>query len=185
MIGWLTKVTAGAPRFAPGWEYLAMIYADQAGPAVEIGSKPAADVVARARHAIGMARQLDPNSARALFAEAELAEPDDYRVLSLLDQAIGIDPNVVEAHKTRAAILQNVGRMDAGVRKPEMRWRSIRYRRKATCVLPAHSCTQGRFHKPEQNLNARRERGRTAPTSCSRILVSTCATVIRSSPPRK
>ena len=86
------RVTKLAPKFAPGWGYLALTRSWIASGLR--GSSPAAYGAALkdARDAISVARKLDPNSAITYDAEFHLMGNDPIPALKILDKGASIDP---------------------------------------------------------------------------------------------
>ena len=107
------RVTKLVPDFAPAWDYLAL---SRSWIAQELPdnspARPAA--VKSAREAIGIARRLNPNSAKSYDAEFHLAG-DPFRGLLILQQAAKVDPDDGRIQMHLSDVLQSVGRMSDSV----------------------------------------------------------------------
>jgi tetratricopeptide (TPR) repeat protein len=114
LINLLTKVVRNAPRFAPAWGRLAIIYANAADDARNASDPIPPDALNRARAAIAQTRKLDPHSGKALLAEAILVG-NLIKALPILDRAAEVEPQTYQIRTHRSWALQAVGRNHAAV----------------------------------------------------------------------
>jgi tetratricopeptide (TPR) repeat protein len=110
----LAKVVQRAPRFAPAWGRLAIIYANAADNARNANDPIPPDALDRARAAIAQTRKLDPHSGKALLAQAILIH-DPVKALPIFDRAVAAEPRTYQIRSLRSILLQSVGRNSAGV----------------------------------------------------------------------
>src|SRR5207253_3322677 len=95
-----------APRFAPAWARLAIIYANEADDA-RIASDPIPPAaLARARAAIAQTRKLDPRSGKALLAEGILLG-NLIKALPIFDRAAEAEPQTYQIRTLRSYSLQS------------------------------------------------------------------------------
>jgi tetratricopeptide (TPR) repeat protein len=114
LIDLFAKVVRNAPRFAPAWGRLAILYADTADDA-RIAQDPATPrLIDEARAAITQTRKIDPRSGKALLAEAILVG-DPVKALPILDRAVEAEPQTYQIRSRRSISLQSVGRNHAAV----------------------------------------------------------------------
>jgi hypothetical protein len=109
------RVTKLAPRFGPGWDYLAL---SRSWIAQSLqGSSPAAYAAAlqSTRNAIAVARKLNPNSAMTYDAEFHLISNDTFRALKVLEQGARIDPDDGRIQMHLSEEFMSVGRMSDSV----------------------------------------------------------------------
>jgi tetratricopeptide (TPR) repeat protein len=110
-----SQIVAQEPRFAPGWQNLALVRTDLVIE-TQLGGGIAPPALRNsAVQALARARQLTPNSGKILLAEAGLVDPDWQRQLPLLDRAIALEPNEATYYAIRSSALQHVGRMQDAV----------------------------------------------------------------------
>jgi tetratricopeptide (TPR) repeat protein len=108
------RVTKLNPDFAPAWDDLALSRSWIAQELPENSpARPAA--VQSAREAIGIARKLNPNSAKSYDAEFHLIAGDPFRGLEILQQAAKVDPDDGRIQMHLSDVLQSVGRMSDSV----------------------------------------------------------------------
>jgi tetratricopeptide (TPR) repeat protein len=110
----LAKVVHSAPRFAPAWGRLAIIYATAADDERNASDPIPPDALDRARAAIFQTRQLDPHSGKALLAEGILVG-DPIKALPIFDRAVEAEPQTYQIRTVRSNSLQSVGRSQAAV----------------------------------------------------------------------
>jgi tetratricopeptide (TPR) repeat protein len=108
------KVVRSAPRFAPAWGMLAILHANAADDARRAHDPTLARSIAEARAAIAQTRSLNPQSGKALLAEAILIG-DPIKALPILDRAVEAEPQAYQIRVHRSLALQSVGRNHAAV----------------------------------------------------------------------
>jgi len=114
LINLFTKVVQRAPRFAPAWGRLAIIYANAADDARNANDPIPPDALDRARAAIAQTRKLDPHSGKALLAEGILVG-NLIKALPIFDRAVEAEPRTYQIRSLRSYSLQAVGRNRAAV----------------------------------------------------------------------
>lgn len=108
------RVTKLAPKFSPGWDYLALSrsWIAQSLP----DSSPAhAGAVQSARDAIAVARKLHSNSSMSYDAEYHLNSNDTFRALQILEKGAKIDPGDGRIQMHLSEEYLSVGRMSDSV----------------------------------------------------------------------
>jgi tetratricopeptide (TPR) repeat protein len=114
LINLFTKIVQKAPRFAPAWGRLAIIYANAADETRNASDHMSPVALARARTAIAQTRKLDPHSGKALLAEGIL-DGDPVKALPIFDRAVEAEPQTYQIRSMRSISLQAVGRNRAAV----------------------------------------------------------------------